>query len=148
MPPTHFLVALVDDDVSFREAITSLIRSCGFCVVAFDSAESFLASDSVERVACIVTDMAMPGMSGPDLQAQLAARGRAAPMIFVTAQADLRSRQQVMSAGAVSFLEKTCIPTELLSHIQCALGLSAIASDTPSLDAAVPIATSMANATT
>ena len=75
MKTTHPLVSVVDDDESVRESLPDLLRAFGFSVEAFSSAEEFLASDSVRKTRCLILDVAMPGMTGPDLQRELARRG-------------------------------------------------------------------------
>ena len=82
------LVSIVDDDELVRELLPDLIREFGFSVRAFSSAEEFLASDSIGQTKCLILDIAMPGMSGPDLQQELKLRGQAIPIVFITAHGD------------------------------------------------------------
>src|ERR1700726_4902951 len=82
------IVAVIDDDESVRESLPDLLREFGFAVQAFSSAEEFLASDSVARTGCLILDIAMPGMSGPDLQQELMRQRHAIPIVFITAHGD------------------------------------------------------------
>ena len=84
----HSLVSVVDDDESVRESLPDLLREFGFAAQAFSSAEAFLASDYVDQTRCLVLDIAMPGMTGPELQRELARRRQAIPIVFITAQVD------------------------------------------------------------
>ena len=79
------LVSVVDDDESVRESLPDLLREFGFAVRAFASAEEFLASDYVDQTRCLILDIAMPGMSGPDLQRELTRRRQEIPIVFITA---------------------------------------------------------------
>ena len=96
----------MDDDESVRESLPDLLKEFGFTVLAFSSADEFLASDSVDRSMCLVLDVVMPGMSGPDLQKELKSRGYKIPIIFITAQKDESIRKQVLEQGAVDILSK------------------------------------------
>jgi FixJ family two-component response regulator len=116
------LVSVVDDDESVRESLPELLRELGFAAEAFASAEEFLASDHVGRARCLVLDVAMPGMSGPELQGELARRGRAIPIVFITAQQDESVRPRVLAAGAVACLFKPFSDTALLDAVNAALG--------------------------
>jgi FixJ family two-component response regulator len=100
------LVAVVDDDESVRESLPDLLKEFGFAVLAFSSADEFLASDSVDRTMCLVLDIAMPGMSGVDLQKELKVRGYKIPIIFITAQEDESIHKRVLEQGAVDILLK------------------------------------------
>jgi len=115
------LVSVVDDDESVRESLPDLLRELGFAAEAFTSAEEFLASDHVGRTRCLVLDVAMPGMSGPELQEGLARRGRAIPIVFITAQQDDSVRPRVLAAGAVACLFKPFSDTALLDAVNAAL---------------------------
>ena len=88
MTTTPSLVSVVDDDESIRESLPDLLREFGFAVRAFSSAEEFLASDCVDQTKCLILDIAMPGMTGPELQQELKRRRQAIPIIFITAQRD------------------------------------------------------------
>jgi FixJ family two-component response regulator len=115
------LVSVVDDDESMREALPDLVRELGFDVDAFASAEAFLASASLNRSACLIVDIAMPGMTGPELQRELRRRGVMTPIIFITAYRD-RSATQVLAQGAVACLFKPFGDEELLGALDSALG--------------------------
>jgi len=118
------LVSVVDDDESVRESLPDLLRELGFAAEAFASGEEFLASDHVGRTRCLVLDVAMPGMSGPEVQAELARRGRAIPIVFITAQQDEHVRSRLLAAGAVACLFKPFRDTALLDAVNTALGRS------------------------
>lgn len=100
------LIAVVDDDESVREALPDLLREFGFAAVAFDAAEAFLSSDAIDRVRCLILDIAMPGMTGPELQQELVNRGLRIPVIFITAHADANVRVGLLQKGAVECLFK------------------------------------------
>jgi FixJ family two-component response regulator len=100
------LVSVVDDDESVRESLPDLLRELGFAARAFASAGEFLASDALEPTRCLLLDIAMPCMSGPELQRELIRRGIAIPVIFVTAQGDPAVRSAVLAQGAVDCLLK------------------------------------------
>src|SRR4026208_2256675 len=93
------LVSVVDDDESVRESMPDLLRQFGFAAQAFSSAEAFLASDVVSETSCLLLDVAMPGMSGPDLQQELTRRRRKIPIVFITARADASARPQLLAEG-------------------------------------------------
>src|SRR6188474_470158 len=95
------LVAVVDDDQSVRESLPDLLRQFGFAAQAFSSAEAFLASEALSETRCLVLDVAMPGMSGPDLQQELMRRRREVPIVFITANGDRTIRSRVLAQGAV-----------------------------------------------
>jgi FixJ family two-component response regulator len=116
------LVSVVDDDESLRESLPDLLRELGFAAAAFASAEAFLASDHVGRTRCLILDVGMPGMSGPELQAELDRRGHDMPIVFITGQQDERIRPQVLAAGALECLLKPFSETALLGAVNAALG--------------------------
>jgi FixJ family two-component response regulator len=116
------LVSIVDDDESVREALPDLLRELGFAAEAFRSAEEFLAVAHIEETRCLVLDVAMPRMTGPELQAELARRGRMIPIVFITAQHDESVRQRVLGAGAVAWLSKPFSDTALSDAVKLALG--------------------------
>jgi FixJ family two-component response regulator len=116
------LVSLVDDDESVREALPDLLRSFGLEVTAFASAEAFLESDSLVRTACLILDVAMPGMTGPELQQELVRRRHEIPIIFITAHSDDRVRPRALRQGAVACLFKPFSETALLEAVNAALG--------------------------
>src|SRR5580658_2464161 len=103
---TGHLIAIVDDDESIREATTNLLKSYRFRAAAFSSAEEFLNSSLVEKTKCLLLDLAMPGMSGLELQRRLAAERRRIPIIFITAHVSPEVRAQALREGAVAFLPK------------------------------------------
>jgi FixJ family two-component response regulator len=110
---TRSLVTVVDDDESVRESLPDLLRELGFAVRAFSSAEEFLASSSVDQTDCLVLDIAMPGMSGPDLQRELALRRHEIPIVFITAHVDEAARLRILDGGAVACLFKPFSETDL-----------------------------------
>jgi FixJ family two-component response regulator len=112
---------VVDDDVSVRESLPDLLREFGFAVRAFSSAEEFLASDCVEQTRCLILDIAMPGMTGPDLQQELKISRQEIPIIFITAQRDETVRPRVLEQGAVECLFKPLSDTALLDAVNAAL---------------------------
>jgi FixJ family two-component response regulator len=101
------LVSVVDDDQSVRESLPDLLREFGFAVRAFSSAEEFLASDCVAQTRCLILDIAMPGMSGPDLQRELTLRGQEIPIVFITASRDEGVRSRVLEQDRHEFSERT-----------------------------------------
>src|SRR5687768_17468628 len=102
----RFLVAVVDDDESVRESLPDLLRASGYAARAFASAEELLDSGDLVRFGCLVLDIAMPGMSGPELQQELRRRGRATPVVFITATGDDSVRPRLLAQGAVDCLFK------------------------------------------
>jgi FixJ family two-component response regulator len=114
------LVAVVDDDESVRESLPDLLREFGFAAKAFSSAEEFLASDSVGRTGCLILDIAMPGMSGLDLQRELTARRQAIPIVFITAHGDEALRPRLLDQGAVECLFKPFSDKALLGALNAA----------------------------
>jgi FixJ family two-component response regulator len=112
------LVSVIDDDESVRESIPDLLRTFGFHVRAFDSAEAFLASDVIEVTRCLVLDVAMPGMSGPELFEQLKQRPKALPVIFITAQRNGDLCQRLVARGAAACLYKPFDPMALVGAVK------------------------------
>ncbi|PZV34561.1 response regulator [Mesorhizobium kowhaii] len=106
MKLTHALVSVVDDDKSVRESLPDLLHEFGFSVRTFSSAEEFLASDAVDKTESLILDVAMPGMTGPELQVELARRRKRIPIIYITAQRDSTIRQRLIEQGAVECLFK------------------------------------------
>ena len=100
------LVSVVDDDESVRESLPDLIREFGFSVEAFSSAEEFLGSQWLGQTECLILDIAMPGMSGPELHRELARRGQPIPTVFITANPDDDERSPLLEQGAVECLFK------------------------------------------
>jgi FixJ family two-component response regulator len=117
------LVSVVDDDESVRESLPDLLRECGFAVQAFSSAEEFLASGCVGQTRCLILDIAMPGMSGPDLQRELRVRRQEIPIVFITAHGDGTIRPRMLEQGAVECLCKPFSETALLDAVNAALGV-------------------------
>jgi FixJ family two-component response regulator len=115
------LVSIVDDDESVRESLPDLLKEFGFAVQAFASAEEFLDSGRVDETRCLVLDIAMPGMSGPELQRELARRNQPIPIVFITANEDSSECARVMDAGAVSCLIKPFSETALLRAVTKAI---------------------------
>lgn len=117
------LVAVVDDDESVRESLPNLLREFGFAAHTFSSAEEFLASDKVDETRCLILDIAMPGMTGLDLQCELTIHGYEIPIIFITAQKDEVVRARAFEQGAAEFLMKPFSDTALLEALNKALGM-------------------------
>jgi FixJ family two-component response regulator len=118
------LVSVVDDDESVRESLPDLLGTFGFAARAFASAEEFLASDCVEQTRCLILDVAMPGMSGPELQQELSARRQPIPIIFITALADQGVRPRLLEQGAVDSLLKPFSEHDLRAALERALARS------------------------
>ncbi len=115
------LVSVVDDDESVRESLPDLLREFGFAAEAFSSAEAFLASDVVRETSCLLLDVAMPGMSGPELQKELIRRRRDIPIVFITAGGDESVRPRLIAEGAIECLFKPLSETALLDALNAAL---------------------------
>ena len=122
MTSTRALVSVVDDNESVRESLPDLLQYSGFEVEAFSSAEAFLDSQALGESSCLVLDVGLPGMSGPDLQVELTRRGLAIPIVFITAQGDKSLRPKLISRGAVAVLFKPFSDTALLDAVNAALG--------------------------
>jgi FixJ family two-component response regulator len=118
------LVSVVDDDESVRESLPDLLREFGFAVQAFSSAEEFLASDCVCHTRCLILDIAMPGMSGPDLQRELMLRRQQIPIVFITAHGDETVRPRLLGQGAVECLFKPFSDTALREALNAAIRVS------------------------
>jgi FixJ family two-component response regulator len=118
------LVTIVDDDESVRESLPDLLRELGFAAQAFSSAEEFLASDAVGQTRCLILDIAMPGMTGYDLQRELTRRRHETPVVFITAHGDDDLRPRVLEDGAVECLLKPFSDTALLDGVNAALRVS------------------------
>ena len=119
------MVAVVEDDESYRGALQRLLKSAGLSVLAFASAEDFLNSGQQREAGCLIADIRMPGMSGLDLQAKLNADHCPIPIIFITAHGDEQMRLQAMRGGAVKFLGKPFDCAILLESLRVALGMKA-----------------------
>jgi FixJ family two-component response regulator len=115
------LVSIVDDDESVRESLPDMLRQFGFAAQAFSSAEAFLASDVVSETSCLLLDIAMPGMSGPDLQHELKRRRQEIPIVFITAHEDESVRSQLLARGAAECLFKPFSETALIDALNTAL---------------------------
>jgi FixJ family two-component response regulator len=116
------LISIVDDDESMRESTEGLVRSLGYQVATFASAEEFLKSDHVDNTSCLIADVQMPGLSGIDLQRHLIAQGVHLPTIFITAFPEEGTRRCAMTAGAVGYLGKPFSEESLLKCLDTALG--------------------------
>jgi FixJ family two-component response regulator len=118
---SQHLISIVDDDEPFREAMTSLMKSLGFEVEAFSSAEAFLASPRLCSTSCLIADVHMPTMTGIDLHQQLVASGRTIPVILITAYPDDSVRARALAAGVICYLSKTFDDDALLEFVRSAL---------------------------
>lgn len=115
------LVSVVDDDESVRESLPDLLRVLGFAARGFASAEEFLDSRYVDETRCLILDVALPGMSGPDLQIELKRRRQEIPIVFITAQKDETIRSRVIEQGAMGYLLKPFTDIAILDAINTAL---------------------------
>jgi FixJ family two-component response regulator len=115
------LISVVDDDDSVRESLQGLLESIGFAVETFSSAHAFLDSECPTRTDCLILDVRMPGMRGPDLQRELARRRCQIPIVFITAHGDEDIRPRVLSEGAVDCLLKPFSEEALLQAIRRAI---------------------------
>ena len=116
------LISVVDDDVSSRESLQDLLRTLGFTAMPFASAEDFLASDLLADTQCLILDVSMPGMSGPQLQYELSRRELKIPIIFITGQCDRYLRADLIARGAVECLIKPFSEHDLRSALDCVVG--------------------------
>jgi FixJ family two-component response regulator len=116
----RLLVSVVDDDESVRESLPDLLRMFGYAVQTFSSAEEFLASDYVGQTGCLILDISMAGMSGPDLQRELALQRYEIPIVFITAQGDESIRPRLLEQGAVECLSKPFSEAALLKALNYA----------------------------
>jgi len=115
------IVFVVDDDASMRPAMEDLIRSVGLSVKSFASASEFLRAERPDAPACLILDVRMPGLSGLDLQKELAASGIRIPIVFITGHGDIPMSVQAMKGGAVEFLTKPFRDQQILDAIQAAI---------------------------
>ena len=115
------LIAVVDDDISVRESVESLLKSVGFHVNTYSSAEEFMDSPRLEAADCLVLDVRLDGMSGPDLQRELKTAGRSIPIVFVTAHETETLRERMMADGAIDCLLKPFTDDMLLDAVEKAL---------------------------
>jgi FixJ family two-component response regulator len=118
------IVSVVDDDESVRESLPDLLRELGFAAHAFSSAEEFLTSDYVAETNCLILDIAMPGMTGHDLQLELKLRRQEIPIVFITAHRDENVRPRVLEQGAVECLFKPFSELALVEALNAALRVS------------------------
>ena len=118
------LISVVDDNDSVRESLKGLIRSVGFAIEVFPSAAKFLNSDHLDDTHCLILDVRMPGMSGPELQRRLVKSNRNIPIIFITAHGDETARSEALKEGAVDYLFKPFSEQALLNAINAALGFA------------------------
>src|SRR5258706_7252472 len=118
------LITVIDDDESVRESLPDLLKEFGFEAQTFSSAEEFLASESIAETRCLLLDVAMSGMTGPDLQRELTRRDQPIPIVFITANRDATVRPRLIAQGAVDCLFKPFEPTDLLNALNTALRAS------------------------
>ena len=121
MKVTNPLVSIIDDDESVRESLPDLLREFGFRAEAFSSAEAFLVSNSLKETACLILDVTMPGMSGPELQRQLTLGGQAIPIVYITAHGGESLRARLLAGGAIECLSKPFSDTALRAALNSAL---------------------------
>ena len=121
MPDERPLVSVVDDDESVRESLPDLLSEFGYSARTFPSALEFLASDALEKTKCLLLDIAMPGMTGIELQAELKRRDKRIPIIFITAAREDALRSRVVELGAVACLPKPFSDTALLDALRSAM---------------------------
>lgn len=118
MNPTVFVV---DDDADLREALVQLLETAGLAVEGYPDGPSFLAAFGRDRAGCLLLDVAMPGMTGLEVQAALKARGEVVPIVFLTGHGDIPMAVRALQAGAVDFLEKPVTGARLVEHVRRAL---------------------------
>jgi len=118
----HSLVSVIDDDVSVRESLPDLLRMLGYDAEAFASADEFLASGSVGQTDCLLLDIAMPGMSGPDLQSELTLKGQDIPIIYITGCGDTTTRVRMLKNGAAECLYKPFSDGALVKALNSVFG--------------------------
>jgi FixJ family two-component response regulator len=119
--PNNEIIAVVDDDESMRLSLRGLVRSLGYAVECFPSADAFLASPSHRSCACVISDIQMPGLSGLELQERMRALRPETPFIFVTAYGDERTQARAMQGGANCFLRKPFDAAALIACLERAL---------------------------
>jgi FixJ family two-component response regulator len=118
------LISVVDDDESIRESLPDLLTVFGFAAQTFSSAEEFLASEQISQTRCLILDIAMPGMTGPDLQRELKVRQQTIPIIFITAEKNEAVRRRLLKEGAIECLFKPFSDSDLLVALNTALRLN------------------------
>jgi FixJ family two-component response regulator len=116
------LISVVDDDESVRESLPDLLAEFGFDARTFSSADAFLASDCIGETRCLILDVAMPGMTGPDLQRELSRQGLQIPIVYITAQRGEALRPHLLRQGAVECLSKPFGDAALLKALGAAFG--------------------------
>jgi len=121
MMNSQLLISIVDDDESVRESLPDLLEMFGFASQTFSSAEEFLAKDGISRSKCLILDVAMPGMRGPELQKELNRRKSKVPIIFITGLRDEALRSQLVEQGAVACLTKPFSDSAMLEALNVAL---------------------------
>lgn len=121
MTNNRSLVVVVDDSESVRESLPDLLTQVGYAVQAFESAEAFLASDDAGEASCLILDVGLPGMTGPDLQQELKRHGNGTPIVFITAQGDRLLQPRLVAAGAVACLFKPFSDNALLEAVETAV---------------------------
>jgi FixJ family two-component response regulator len=121
VPQAAPLIAIVDDDESMREALRGLIKSVGYRAEAFASAEAFLSSRRVSGTSCLIADVMMPGMKGPELHRHLVAAGKTIPTVLITAHADDSVRERALEDGIIGYLSKPFSDEDLLACIRSSL---------------------------
>ncbi len=124
--PSASTVFVVDDDVSFLAAVSRLLRAAGYSVKTFASAREFLAALPGAPDGCVLADLHMPGMSGLELQAELAHRDQPLPVVFLTGRGDIPTSVKAMRQGAEDFLTKLAPKAELLNAVNRALARGAV----------------------
>jgi FixJ family two-component response regulator len=123
------LISVVDDDVSSRESLPGLLQTLGFAAMPFASAEDFLASRALADTWCLILDVSMPGMSGPQLQDELRRRELNIPIIFITGQLDPTLRAELLARGAVECLFKPFRERDLRSALDRVAGAPEVPRD-------------------
>ena len=122
--PNSPVIAIVDDDASVREALTGLLKSCGRFAIAFERGEDFLNSDQRRDATCLIADVEMPDMTGPELYDRLIASGDPIPTIFITAYPDPIARTRALQNGAIGYLAKPFLQDDFLACIDLAISAS------------------------
>jgi FixJ family two-component response regulator len=117
------LVAVVDDSASVRESLPDLLEQVGLAARTFDSAEAFLDSGLADSAQCLILDVGLPGMSGPELQQELRRRDQTIPIVFITAQGDTSLKPRLLAAGAVACLFKPFSDIALIEAVEVAMGM-------------------------
>jgi FixJ family two-component response regulator len=115
------VISIIDDDASVRMATQNLIRSLGYRIQTFPSAEAFLKSEQLNATSCVIADVQMPGMNGVELQSHLRANGSRVPVIFISAFPEKAIRQRALREGAICFLAKPFDACVLIDHLDTAL---------------------------